>query len=93
MAFNKYQVWKYFLASQCSVQELSTARIGEIEKRKANHAFEPIYYNGQKTIKVSSSRLWGRFFRNTTRITKRKSYTFSFLRSWRSTDGHATPSI
>ena len=44
------QVWIFFLAIQCSEQEILAAKIDEIEKWKENHVFEPIYYNGQKRI-------------------------------------------
>ena len=40
----------FFLALQCSEQEILAAKIDEIEKWKENHVFEPIYYNGQKRI-------------------------------------------
>ena len=40
----------FFLAIQCSEQEILAAKIDEIEKWKENHVFEPIYYNGQKRI-------------------------------------------
>ena len=39
-----------FLATQFSEQEILAAKIDEIKKWKENHVFEPIYYNGQKTI-------------------------------------------
>ena len=40
MAFNKWQGWEYFLAIQCSEQEILAAKIDEIEKRKENHVFQ-----------------------------------------------------
>ena len=40
----------FVVATQCLEQEISAAKIDEIEKWKGNHVFEPIYYNGQKAI-------------------------------------------